>query len=60
MSLALPLFTDLTKAVSDVLYGNVQGEGAFTSGAQVKSQTVTAGAHACDAVLPQCSSSTTR
>lgn len=43
MSLALPLFADLTKAASDVLYGNVQGEGAFTSGAQVKSQTVTAG-----------------
>jgi hypothetical protein len=43
MSLALPLFNDLTKAAQDVLFGNVQGEGVFTSGAQVKSQTVTAG-----------------
>lgn len=43
MSLALPLFTDLTKASQDVLYGNVQGEGVFTSGAQAKAQTVTAG-----------------
>jgi hypothetical protein len=43
MSLALPLFQDLTKAAQDVLYGNVQGEGVFTTGAQVKSQTMTAG-----------------
>jgi hypothetical protein len=43
MSLALPLFTDLTKASQDVLHGNVQGEGVFTSGAQAKAQTVTAG-----------------
>ena len=44
MSLALPLFTDLTKASNDVLYGNVQGDGAFLEGAQVKAQTMTAGA----------------
>lgn len=43
MSLSLPLFSDLTKAAQDVLYGNVQGEGVFTSGAQVKAQTVTVG-----------------
>lgn len=44
MSLALPLFTDLTKSSQDVLNGNVQGEGAFVSGAQIKAQTMTAGA----------------
>jgi hypothetical protein len=50
MSLAVPLLSDLTKATSDVLYGTLQGEGAFTSGAQIKTQSVTAGACARCAV----------
>lgn len=46
MSLALPLFSDVTKAATDVLQGNVQGEGVFATGASVKAQTVTAGTRA--------------
>jgi hypothetical protein len=32
MSLAIPAFTDLTKATRTVLYGDVAGDGAFTPG----------------------------
>ncbi|WIA32366.1 hypothetical protein OEZ86_003199 [Tetradesmus obliquus] len=43
MSLAIPAFTDLTKAARTVLYGDVAGDGAFAPGVtQVKANTVTA------------------
>eukprot|EP00879_Flechtneria_rotunda_P000433 GHRR01000528.1.p1 GENE.GHRR01000528.1~~GHRR01000528.1.p1 ORF type:complete len:330 (+),score=115.45 GHRR01000528.1:234-1223(+) len=43
MSLAIPLFTDLTKAARTVLYGDTSGEGAFTAGqVKIAGNTVTA------------------